>query len=116
MSIFRVVMCAGKVDTVLKQFKKKGITLVRISEPYTPSVYTSNGKSIFREVDVRITGVLGFEYLDDLTKEGTVVRVVDVGDIERWDKEEAIIAYTIIGAVASLLAFVVLTGFMLCGS
>lgn len=116
MSIFRVVMRAGKVDTALKQFKKKGITLVRVSEPYTPSVYTSNGKIILREVDMRITGELGFEYLDDLTKDGTVVRIVDMGDIERWDKEEAILVYTILGAVAGLLAFVVLTGFMMCGS
>ena len=87
MGLFKVVVSAGKADEIVRQFKKKDITVLDLGEPYTPSTYTSSGQDVLQEASVFVEGAKGYKYLDELASSGTIRRIVSAADVRRWDKE-----------------------------
>lgn len=112
MVVFRLLARAARIDKIISQFAKVGITIRRVSKPYV-----SSEKDILREVDVCIRGSAGYSYVDELIKDGTVVQIRDVRDVERQNKEETCIIYalwTLVGGVCALLVLAAYKIFVAC--
>lgn len=115
MGLFKVVVNAGQADKIVKQFEKKDIAVLSISNVYTPSIYSSKGSGLFREIAVFVVGPKGYQHLDELSASRTIHQIVSAEDMRRWEKEDRLF-YWMLGIMLGIPVLGALISLMMCGS